>query len=184
MLSSGDAIVETEGGYAVVDVSAAHERVVYERLLRSASFAECPAQTLLLPQTVALQPVEADRVRSFLPVFADMGFDVEDFGGDSFLVRSMPDALKDVPAKTLLQDTATAIAEAGREKARQHWREELVAASAARAAVRTGKRLDERELVPLLLELAACRLPYVSPSGRPTMLFTPSRELDRRFGRA
>ncbi len=184
VLSSGDAVVETEGGYAVVDVSSAHERVVYERLLRSAAFAESPAQALLLPQTVALGPVEAERVRSFLPVFSDMGFDIEDFGGDTFLVRSLPESLQNVPAKTLLQDTASAIAEAGREKARAHWREELVAAAAARAAVRAGKRLDERELSPLLLELAACRLPYVSPSGRPTMLFTSSRELDRRFGRA
>ena len=184
VLSSGDAVVETEGGYAVVDVSSAHERVVYERLLRSAAFAESPAQALLLPQTVALGPVEAERVRSFLPVFSDMGFDIEDFGGDTFLVRSIPESLQNVPAKTLLQDTASAIAEAGREKARAHWREELVAGAAARAAVRTGKRLDERELAPLLLELAACRLPYVSPSGRPTMLFTSSRELDRRFGRA
>ena len=184
VFSSGDAVVETEGGYAVVDVSSAHERVVYERLLRSAAFAESPAQALLLPQTVALGPVEAERVRSFLPVFSDMGFDIEDFGGDTFLVRSIPESLQNVPAKTLLQDTASAIAEAGREKARAHWREELVAGAAARAAVRTGKRLDERELAPLLLELAACRLPYVSPSGRPTMLFTSSRELDRRFGRA
>lgn len=184
VLSSGDAVVETEGGYAVVDVSSAHERVVYERLLRSAAFAESPAQALLLPQTVALGPVEAERVRSFLPVFSDMGFDIEDFGGDTFLVRSIPESLQNVPAKTLLQDTASAIAEAGREKARAHWREELVAGAAARAAVRTGKRLDERELAPLLLELAACRLPYVSPSGRPTMLFTSSHELDRRFGRA
>lgn len=183
-LSSGDLVVETDGGYAVVDPAAAHERVVYERLLRSSAFAESPSQGLLLPQTVVLQPIEADRVRSFLSAFSDMGFDIEDFGGDTFVVRSLPEALEGVSAEILLKDTASAIAEAGREKAREHWREELIAAAAARAAVRTGRRLDERELVPLLLELAACTLPYISPSGRPTMLFTSSRELDRRFGRA
>ena len=133
---------------------------------------------------MALQPVDAERVRSFLPAFAGLGFEIEAFGGDSFVVRSLPEALGGVPAKTLLEDTATAIAEAGREKAREHWREELVAATAARAAVKARRRRDDRALVPLLLELAACSLPYVSPSGRPTMLFTSGRELDRRFGRS
>lgn len=182
-LSSGYVLVETDGGYAVVDPSSAHERVVYERLLRSAAFAESPAQGFLLPQTVAMQPVDADRVRSLLPVFAQMGFDIEDFGGDSFVVRSVPEALQGVPAKTLLEDAAAAMAESGKEKAREHWREELVAAAAAKTAVRAGRKLDDRELAPLLLELAGCRIPYVSPSGRPTMVFTSLRELDRRFGR-
>ena len=113
-----------------------------------------------------------------------MGFEIEDFGGDTFVVRAMPEALEGVGAETVLKDTATAIADGGRDKARRHWREELLAAAAARSAVRARKALDERAIAPLLLELAACSLPYVSPSGRPTMLFTSSRELDRRFGRA
>ena len=184
-LSSGYAIVETEGGYAVVDPAAAHERVLYERLLRAApEVAESPAQKLLLPQTVALPPVDAQRVRSLLPVFEEMGFDLEDFGGDAFLVRSLPAALSGADAKAILEETARALEEAGPRKGRERWREELVAAAASRSAVRTRKPLDARELVPILMELAACRLPYATPGGRPTMVFTSLRDLDRRFGRA
>ena len=184
-LSSGYALVETEGGYAVVDPAAAHERVLYERLLRAApEVAESPAQKLLLPQTVALPPVDAQRVRTLLPVFEEMGFDLEDFGGDAFLVRSLPAALSGADAKAILEETARALDEAGPRKGRERWREELVAAAASRSAVRTRKPLDARELVPILMELAACRLPYATPGGRPTMVFTSLRDLDRRFGRA
>ena len=184
-LSSGYALVETEGGYAVVDPAAAHERVLYERLLRAApEVAESPAQKLLLPQTVALPPVDAQRVRTLLPVFGEMGFDLEDFGGDAFLVRSLPAALSGADAKAILEETARALEEAGPSKGRERWREELVAAAASRSAVRTRKPLDARELVPILMELAACRLPYATPGGRPTMVFTSLRDLDRRFGRA
>ena len=184
-LSSGYAIVETEGGYAVVDPAAAHERVLYERLLKAApEVAESPAQKLLLPQSVALSPVDAQRVRTLLPVFGEMGFDLEDFGGDAFLVRSLPAALSGADAKAILEETARALDEAGPRKGRERWREELVAAAASRSAVRTRKPLDARELVPILMELAACRQPYATPGGRPTMVFTSLRDLDRRFGRA
>ena len=182
-LSSGYALLETAGGYAVVDPSAAHERVIYERLLKDAVAREAPSQGLLLPQTVQLPPVDAARIRSLLPVFAEMGFGIEDFGGDTFLVRSLPDALSGAAAKELLEDTARALEEAGPKKGRQRWKEDLVAAAASRSCVRTRKPLSERELTAILMELAACSMPYATPGGRPTMIFTSRNDLDRRFGR-
>ncbi len=182
-LSSGYALLETDGGYTVVDPSAAHERVIYERLLRDAVARETASQGLLLPQTVQLPPVDAARIRSVLPILADMGFEVEDFGGDTFLVRSLPDALSGAAAKELLEDTARALEEAGPRKGRQRWKEELVAAAASRSCVRTRKPLSERELSAILMELAACEMPYATPAGRPTMIFTSRNDLDRRFGR-
>ena len=183
-LSSGYALLETEGGYAVVDPAAAHERVIYERLLKDALAHESPSQGLLLPQTVQLPPVDAARIRSVLPILAEMGFEAEDFGGDTFLVRALPEPLSGANAKELLEDTARALEEAGPKKGRQHWKEELVAAAASRSCVRTRKPLDERELAAILMELAACSLPYATPGGRPTMIFTSRNDLDRRFGRA
>ncbi|MBR1837340.1 MAG: hypothetical protein IJ783_08640, partial [Kiritimatiellae bacterium] len=183
-LSTGYAIVETEGGgFAAVDPSAAHERVAYERLLANANVSDPPAQGLLVPQTAVLQPVDAQRVRSLLPTLAEMGFEVEDFGGDTFAVRSMPEPVKGASAKELLEDASRAFAEAGPKKARARWREELVAAAAAKLAVRGRERMDARQWIPLLLELAACRMPYATPSGRPTMVHFPAGDLERRFGR-
>ena len=182
-LSSGYALLETAGGYAVVDPSAAHERVIYERLLKDAVAREAPSQGLLLPQTVQLPPVDAARIRSLLPLLVEMGFEIEDFGGDTFLVRSLPDVLSGAAAKELLEDTARALEEAGPKKGKQRWKEELVAAAASRSCVRTRKPLSERELTAILMELAACSMPYATPGGRPTMIFTSRNDLDRRFGR-
>ena len=130
-----------------------------------------------------MAPLDARRVRTLLPVLSSMGFDVEDFGGDSFVIHAMPDIVAGASARAILEETALALEETGPRKGRQHWREELVAAAASRGAVRTGKALDARELTELLRALAACRLPYASPAGRPTMIFTSLRELDRKFGK-
>lgn len=127
--------------------------------------------------------MDAARIRSMMPVLEEMGFGVEDFGGDTFLVRSLPDALSGAAAKELLEDTARAIEEAGPKKGKQHWKEELVAAAASRSCVRTRKPLSDRELTAILMELAACKMPYATPGGRPTMIFTSRNDLDRRFGR-
>ena len=182
-LRSGYVFLETEGGYTIVDPAAAHERVIYERLLKQTERETPVSQKLLLPQTVAMAPLDARRVRTLLPVLSSMGFDVEDFGGDSFVIHAMPDIVAGASAKAILEETALALEETGPRKGRQHWREELVAAAASRGAVRTGKALDARELTELLRALAACRLPYASPAGRPTMIFTSLRELDRKFGK-
>lgn len=182
-LSSGYVLLETEGGYAVADPSAAHERVMYERLMKSGVASEINEQPLLLPHTLELTPVDAGRLRSVLEIMRGMGFDIEDFGRDAFLVRSLPEALSGGDAGKIIDETIRALEDAGPRKGREHWREELVAAAASAAAVRTRRPLDERELAPVLMELAACSMPYATPSGRPTMIFTSKNELDRRFGR-
>ena len=169
----------------MVDPAAAHERVIYERLLKAVpTAAESASQALLLPQTVDLSPLDAQRVRDLLPILTEMGFEIEDFGGDGFLVRALPEVMSGASAKAVLEETARAIVEAGPRKGRARWREELVAAAASRSAVRTRRPLDERELVPILMELAACSMPYATPAGRPTMIHVSRRDLDRRFGRA
>ncbi len=180
-LRSGYLMLETDGGYTIVDPCAAHERVIYERLMNLAAQADTLSQRLLIPQTVAMSPVDARRIRTLLPVLVSMGFDVEDFGGDTFVVHAMPDIVAGASAKSILEETALALEEAGPRRGRQHWQEELVAAAASRGAVRTGKALNLEEQKVLLRELAGCKLPYASPLGYPTMIFTSTRELDRKF---
>ncbi len=185
MLHSGYALVEPQGGgLAVVDPAAARERVAYERLLRSPAWAEEQSQGLLLPQTVKLQPVDAGRVRELLPILSQMGFEVEDFGGDTFVVRALPDAISGVSARDMLEETARAFAEAGPRKGRERWREERLASVAARIAGRSRRPVDPRETAALILELAACSMPYATPSGRPTMVHFPLGDIERRLGRS
>ena len=183
-LAAGYALLETDDGYTVVDPAAAHERVLYERLLRVATGAGRASQRLLIPQTVEMKPLDHRRVESVLPVLAEMGFEIQPFGKDAFMIDAVPDALAGASCEAVLLDTAAALDEAGSgRRGRERWREELVAKAASRAAVRTRGPLSPKELNAIIAELAACEMPYTSPAGRPTMIFTSFRELDRRFGR-
>ena len=182
-LSTGYALLETNDGYTVLDPAAAHERVLYEKLMGLAGDAHPASQRLLIPQTVELKPLDSRRIENILPILQEMGFGIEPFGKDTFVIDSLPDIIADVSCDAVLLDTATALEEAGNKRGRERWREEIVAKAASRAAVRTCRALSPKELNAIILDLAICSMPYTSPTGRPTMIYTSFRELDRRFGK-
>ncbi len=176
-------LLETEGGTVTVDPRAARERVLYERLMDNARRGETLSQRLLLPETVQLAPSDAARLRKHLAVVQAMGFGVEEFGSDHFIVESLPDALAVVSCRELLGNIAHDLENAGTRRGAEKWREELIARAACRAAVGTGEPLTEAAAEKLVHDLAAARMPYTCPRGRPTMIFTSYRELERKFGR-
>lgn len=183
-LSPGYVLLETNDGYTVLDPTAAHERVLYERLLGESGAAPCASQQLLIPQTIELTPIDYRRIEAILPILHEMGFSIEAFGQMAFIVNALPDILSGTSAEAILIDTATAFEEAGSKRGREHWREEIIAKAASRAAVRTRRTLENAELSAIIVQLAGCTMPYTSPFGRPTMIYTSFRELDRRFGRS
>ncbi len=182
-LSSGYAMLETNDGYAVLDPAAAHERVLYEKLTGESGAAPCASQRLLIPQSVDMTPLDYRRIESVLPLLREMGFGIEPFGKETFIVDAMPDILSGTACEAVLIDTATAFEDVGTKRGKDHWRQETIAKAASRAAVRTSHTLSIQELTSIIVELAGCNMPYTSPSGRPTMIYTSSRELDRRFGK-
>jgi len=176
-------LLETDGGTVTVDPRAARERVLYERLMDSARRGETLSQRLLLPETVQLAPADAARLRKHLSVVQGMGFGVEEFGNDHFIVEALPDALAAVSCRELLGNIAHDLESAGTRRGAEKWREELVAKAACRAAAGSGEPLNEDAAEKLVHDLAATRMPYTCPRGRPTMIFTSYRELERKFGR-
>ena len=176
-------LLETDGGYVTVDPRAARERVLYERLMERHKTGEALSQPLLLPETVQLAPADAERLRKYLKVVQDMGFGVEDFGNDHFLVDALPDVLSNVSCRELLGNIAHDLENAGTRRGSEKWREELVAQAACRAAAGVETALANDESANLVAELARTRMPYTCPRGRPTMIFTSYRELERKFGR-
>jgi DNA mismatch repair protein MutL len=176
-------LLETDGGYVTVDPRAARERVLYERLMARHAQGESFSQRLLLPETVQLAPADATRLRKYVPLLQEMGFGVEDFGSDHFLVEALPDALSDVSCRELLGNIAHDLENAGTRRGSEKWREEIIAKAACRAAAGTLNTLSDAEAERLVKALAATRMPYTCPRGRPTMIFTSYRELERKFGR-
>jgi DNA mismatch repair protein MutL len=175
-------VLETENGMVMMDPRASHERVLYDRFMRGVVAGAVEVQPLLIPETVELPSRDAARVRRNLDLFREMGFGLSEFGGNSFVVDALPSCFDGTPTGTLVTDMARSLEEAGSRGGR-HGKEEAVAQAACQAAVGTRQRLRLNEIEQLVVDLAACEMPYTSPRGRPTLIFTSLNELHRKFGR-
>ncbi len=177
------ALLETDGGFVVIDPKAAHERVLFDKLMAQLRCEVVESQQLLLPQTVDLPPRDAVRLRKNLDYIVKMGFGVDSFGGDTFVVDALPVCVADTQCRDLLIDVAHGLEVAGARRGRERWREEAIARAASATAVRQRQKMSDEEIGALVKELAATEMPYTCPRGRPTMIFTSLRELNRKFGR-
>ena len=179
--ASGYILVETDAGLVTVNPQAARERIAYEQLSSEAS---SPSQTLLIPDVVKLPPADAARIRAALGDLAKMGFAVEEFGQDTFKVDAVPQLIGDASPASVFATIARDLADgAGARRGGVRWREEMIAKSIARAYAGMKFAADEAGATRIVEELCACRMPYVSPRGKPIMIFTSTRELNRKFAR-
>ena len=176
-------IMETEDGMVMMDPQAAHERVLFEKLMGQAGSGRVAVQGLLAPATVSLPPEQARRVRKHLPLIRTMGLGVEEFGGDTFVVDAIPACLGALRPETLLADLAQAMEQGVPRGKTDVWLKEQVAVAACRTAVTSRDKLTVQEIERLVADLARCEMPYTSPRGRPTVIFTSLHELARKFGR-
>jgi len=176
-------VIETEDGLVLMDPHAGHERVLYERFMADVMAGNIQSQTLLMPQTVEMGPKDALRVRKHLDLLAKMGFGISEFGGDAFVVDAIPSHFADLSAAPLLAAISRDLEQAGSRGAKEKWREEAVARAACRSAVKARDRLSLEEIEKLVVDLARTEMPYTCPHGRPTLIFTPFKELNRKFGR-
>ncbi len=182
VISSRYVLLETDDGFVVLDPRAAHERVLFERLMRQLRTEVIESQQLLLPQTVELLPRDAVRMRKNLDCLISMGFGVDSFGGDTFVVDALPACVADIQCRDLLIDVAHGLEMAGTRRGKERWREEAIARAASAAAVRHQHKMSDEEIAALVNDLARADMPYTSPRGRPTMILTSLRELNRKFG--
>ena len=184
-IADGYILIETDGGYAVIDPQAAHERVIYERMLAALEAAEPLSQPLLIPESVTLSPVDASRIQDNIEILRGMGFGLAPFGGKGeFIVDALPAGIEAADCRALLTDIAHGIETAGVRRGSAKWREKAVAMGAARAAIPQVTQLPPEAQARLVNDLARTKMPYTSPRGRPTMLFTSLGELARKFNRA
>lgn len=182
--ASGYLLVETDSGVVTINPHAARERIAFERLLSHSAEGEGTAlsQQLLIPETIHLSPVDAARITAALGELEPMGFKVEPFGRDTFKIDAVPQIIGTLSPADVISTVAHDLSEGGARRG-ERWREELVAKSIARSFAGMSLSLDEAGATQLVEELASCRMPYVSPGGKLTMIFTSTRELDRKFAK-
>ncbi len=173
-------IVEQEDGLLLIDKHAAHERILFERL--KADDAAPMSQMLLAPVVARFDPKEAQELLSSLDLLRAAGFDAEDFGGDSLIVRAIPACLDSGDAQAIMQEIAgDLLGGKGELAARRH--EKLLYRVACRAAVKAGRSGDMLELRALAEEVLSRDDIRYCPHGRPVAISISKAALDRQFGR-
>ena len=181
--ASGYLLIETDAGVVTINPHAARERIAFEQLLSRSGQGDALSQQLLIPETIHLSPVDAARITAALSDIEPMGFKIEPFGRDTFKIDAVPQLIGSLSPADVVSTVARDLSEGGAKRG-ERWREELVAKSIARSFAGMSLALDESGATKLVEELASCRMPYISPGGKPTMIFTSTRELDRRFAKS
>ena len=180
-VASAYLVAEGPDGLYLIDQHAAHERVLFEQFMAQPSNS-IPAQSLLEPVTVDLPPAEARLLTEQLSTLQRLGFQVEEFGQNTFLVRAVPTLLVKIdPAaalRVLIDDFEEDETPLGSEIEAK-----IIARVCKRAAIKAGQSLSNEEQNALLDGLISCRSPRTCPHGRPTMIHLSVDLLERQFGR-
>ncbi len=175
-------VAEGPDGLYLIDQHAAHERILFEKLMASHEVRQNQSQHLLQPQTVQLSATQAADLENQLAVMTHLGFTVEAFGPNTFIVRAIPTLLSKGDPKAALLAVVEQFEED--ETPLQKEREERIAARVCkRMAIKAGQVLREDEQRALLADLEQCQSPRTCPHGRPTMIHLSADLLERQFGR-
>lgn len=175
-------VAEGPDGLYLVDQHAAHERVLFEKLMAQRENKNIPSQALLAPEVVTLPPQSAKTLTEQLPFLNKFGFEVEEFGTNTFQVRSMPVLFSGGDPAAALRSLVEDFEED--ESPLQAEVEARIAGRVCkRLAVKGGQVLTSDEQRSLLNDLEACQSPRTCPHGRPTMIHLSVDALERQFGR-
>jgi len=170
-------IAEGPEGLYLIDQHAAHERVLYERLVAERAKRAVTSQALLEPLTIELPSVAGEES---LKLLNQLGFDIEPFGGETVLVRAVPVMLAKGDIAQAIVEIVDGLIEGGTVEARE---EQALISLICHSAVRAGQTLSSEEMRDLVRQLEQTAMPRTCPHGRPTMIHLSAEQLAREFGR-
>ena len=176
-------LVQFENSLYIIDQHAAHERVLYERTLREMKNREFTSQMISPPIILNLTMQEAELLRQYMDRFTRIGFEFEEFGQDSFAVRSVPDNLFSIAKKDLLLEMIDHLSDELNRNQPSDLIDEKIASMSCKAAVKGNMSLSAAEVYTLIGELLLLDNPYHCPHGRPTIISMTKRELEKKFKR-
>jgi DNA mismatch repair protein MutL len=175
-------VAEGPDGLYLVDQHAAHERVLFEKLMSQHALKNIPSQSLLTPVVVTLPPPSSQILLSQLPILHRFGFDVEEFGPNTFQIRALPALFSGSDPSAALRALVEDFEE-DEVPLQNEIEARLAARVCKRMAVKAGQVLSLDEQRALLFDLEACASPRTCPHGRPTMIHLSVDMLERQFGR-
>ncbi len=177
-------LAETEEGYVVIDQHAAHERVMFEALMKNFESERPVSQGLLMEEVLELHPRQVETLKKKLSFLAKLGFEIELFGERAFVVRGLPAILKDENPVTIIKQFVDE-EEAGRTQTGLKGAQEDIAAMIAckRKSVKAADPLTFPAMQGLLEQLARCKNPFNCPHGRPSIMKYSLLDLEKQFKR-
>ena len=175
-------IVEYDGMLFIIDQHAAHEKVLYEKLMKRFKESQPMIQMIQPPIILTLSMTEADLLNRYMDDFKRMGFEFESFGGKEYALRGVPSDLYGFTGKEMVTELLDELAgEAPR--IRDDIVGDRIATMACKAAVKGNMRISVKEADALIEELLQAENPYTCPHGRPTIISMTKTELEKRFKR-
>ena len=176
-------ICESGENLILLDQHAAHERILYEKLAEKSMERRVSVQQLLIPETLDLGYRQASILEKLIPELCRYGFEIELFGKDSFVIKSVPMILSGREIKPLVIEVVDRIMETGLMANLEKTLDTCLKLMACHGAIRANQALTLAEMASVIKDLEACRIPTHCPHGRPTWIQWPRQEIERLFKR-
>ncbi len=164
----------------LIDQHAAHERILYEQVLRTK---KSRIQELIIPVTIDLIPKEKVLMEEYIPYLEDCGFGISEFGENTYVVTFVPEVFGRLEDPDIIHDIVSDLLASGKIKKDTGISEEVCKTLACRAAIKGGAACSPRQMEELIEQLKTAENPYSCPHGRPTVITFTKGELDRMFAR-
>ncbi|MEK0426525.1 MAG: mismatch repair protein MutL [Planctomycetota bacterium] len=176
-------ITQDEAGMVIIDQHALHERILFEQIKTKVLSKSLDRQRMLVPATVQLTSAEAAMAIDSKEMLAEIGFEVESFGGDTIVLNAYPSILSMRSPEEMLKQVLEALMSGGKKVNAQDVLDELMNMMACKAAIKAGDRLTDPEITALLEQRHLYHDTHHCPHGRPTALFFSREQLDKMFKR-
>ena len=177
-------VVEADDKIFFIDQHVAAERVLYERFVNQVETDGIPVQGLLLPVTLEVTPQQLGVLKIHGDIFKKLGFDLEEFGGNTILIRAIPSPLPTRIAAQTVTDLLGKLPETPHTDVQiPEAIDNALITLACKSAVKAGDTLDTKEMMNLIKELSEAKLPFNCPHSRPIIVEMGRDELERRFHR-
>ena len=173
-------IAEGSDGLYLIDQHAAHERILYDRILAQWAQKEVEVQGLLQPITIEISPREEETLRASKEFLAEFGFTIEPFGNRSYVIRAIPALMA---RANIIEIISALLDNLASKQSPNPWEEKIAQSLACHGAIRAGQQLSNEEMRELIKQLEQTRQPRACPHGRPTMIHLSSHQLEKEFGR-
>jgi len=174
-------ITQTKSGIIIIDQHVAHERILYEEAYNSIKEKNWKSQQLLFPQVVELTYEDYSILLEILPYLEKIGFKLRDFGKNAVIVEAVPAGMRWGIESTIIKEIIDGYLE--NKKDEPSATKNVIASYSCKAAIKSGDKLTEEEMITLVNKLFMTNNPYFCPHGRPIIVNLTIDEIDKRFGR-